>query len=201
MISSKKDLEIILSTIKGFEEPKPELEQYITPSDIAAELLWTANMDGNIVGKIVFELGCGTGIFSFGAALLGAKTVIGYDTDEKALKQFQLYMNSINANPVVLIRYMRKAYEGTSDSRVRVTFDRNICFYLTKTPTVKLNGGGWQYHPFSFNGVVLEVKFTDYYPAWLNLMIEHLDLCHQSISKYATSLTQASLLKFCAPEL
>ena len=72
--------------IKGFEKPKPELEQYITPSNIAAELLWTAHMDGNITGKIVLDLGCGTGIFSFGAALLGAKAVIGYDIDEKALE-------------------------------------------------------------------------------------------------------------------
>lgn len=86
MIPSKKDLEIILSTIEGFEKPKPELEQYVTPSDIAANLLWTAFMNGNIRKKIVVDLGCGTGIFVFGAALLEAKKVFGFDVDEDALK-------------------------------------------------------------------------------------------------------------------
>jgi putative methylase len=86
MIPSKKDLAIILSAIEGFEEPKAEWEQYVTPSEIAAELLWIAYMDGNIKDKKVVDLGCGTGIFSFGAALLGAKSVVGYDIDKKALE-------------------------------------------------------------------------------------------------------------------
>ena len=86
MIPSKKDLAIIISAIEGFEEPKAEWEQYMTPSEIAAELLWTAYMDGSIKGKDVVDLGCGTGIFSFGAALLGAKSVTGYDIDKKVIE-------------------------------------------------------------------------------------------------------------------
>ncbi|MDD5181661.1 MAG: METTL5 family protein [Candidatus Nanoarchaeia archaeon] len=86
MIPNKKALEIILSAVRGFEKPIPELEQYVTPSDIAAELLWTAFMDGNIEKKKVFDLGCGTGILTIGAALLGAKSVTGFDIDRTAFK-------------------------------------------------------------------------------------------------------------------
>jgi len=86
VIPSKKDLEIILSTIKDFEKPKPELEQYTTPSNLAAAILWQAYLDGNIEGKIVVDLGCGTGILALGAALLGAKEVYGYDIDKDAIK-------------------------------------------------------------------------------------------------------------------
>jgi putative methylase len=86
MIPNKKALEIMLSACRGFEKPVPELEQYATPSDIAAELLWTAFMDGNIEGKKIFDLGCGTGILAIGAALLGAETVTGFDVDKNALK-------------------------------------------------------------------------------------------------------------------
>ncbi len=85
-ITSKKDLAIILSAIEGFEEPKAELEQYMTPSEIASEIIWIAFMDENIKGKKVADFGCGTGIFSFGAALLGAEKVIGYDIDNKAIE-------------------------------------------------------------------------------------------------------------------
>ncbi len=125
-----------------------------------------------------------------------------YRTDEKTLNQFQLYMNSINAGPTVLIRYMRQAYEGSSHNRVRVTFDRELCYKVTREPKVLLNGqGGWQYHPISREGVILEIKFTARYPAWLSRMIAYLNLRQDSFSKYATSITSACSLGFCAPQL
>ena len=98
MISSKKDLEIILSTLKSFEDPKAKLEQYMTPSALAAEILWQAYLDGNIEGKTVADLGCGTGILAFGAAILGAKKVYGYDIDkdaiETAMKNYKLLLET-----------------------------------------------------------------------------------------------------------
>jgi hypothetical protein len=124
-----------------------------------------------------------------------------YSTDEKTLSQFQLYMKSINATPKVLIRYMRQAYEDTSHNRVRVTFDRELCYNVTKSPEVVLNGQGWQHHPFSRSGVILEIKFTARYPAWLARMVGYLNLRQESFSKFATSITSACSLGFCAPEL
>ena len=113
MIPSKKDLEIILSTIKGFQEPKPELEQYTTPSDISAELLWTAFMDGNIKDKVVADFGTGTGIFSFGAALLGAKFVYSYEIDLDALEIAKKNLKIIKKTqiPVCEIKFVKKEVE------------------------------------------------------------------------------------------
>lgn len=124
-----------------------------------------------------------------------------YSTDEETLNQFQLYMKSINAKPKILIRYMRQAYEDTSHNRVRVTFDRELCYNMTKAPEVLLNGQGWQQHPMSMGGVILEIKFTARYPAWLARMVGYLNLRQDSFSKYATSITNAFSLGFCAPEL
>ena len=39
--------------------------------------------------KIVADLGCGCGVLSIGAAMLGAGAVIGFDIDQDALEQFQ----------------------------------------------------------------------------------------------------------------
>lgn len=81
----KKELEIILQKLDSHPDPKPELEQYMTPGDVAARLLQLAYSHDSIVQKSVLDLGCGTGRLAIGAALLGAEKVVGIDIDETAL--------------------------------------------------------------------------------------------------------------------
>jgi len=84
-ITCKKDLEILLESVPTYSNPKAYLEQYVTPSPLAAEILWYAFLKGDIKGKIVVDLGSGTGRLAYGAALLGAKYVIGIDVDVEAI--------------------------------------------------------------------------------------------------------------------
>lgn len=79
----KKELELILQQLQSHPEPSPELEQYTTPAEIAADILFIAYPD--IVGKNILDIGCGTGIFAIGAKILGAKKSTGIDIDEKAI--------------------------------------------------------------------------------------------------------------------
>ncbi len=81
----KKDLEIKLEEIPPHPEPKPDLEQYSTPADIAADILFQAFVSGDIYGRKIADFGCGTGIFSLGAAYLGAEKVYAFDIDQSAL--------------------------------------------------------------------------------------------------------------------
>ncbi len=122
-----------------------------------------------------------------------------YATDEAILRQFQLYTRSINAKPKVLIRYNRKAYEGDSHTRVRVTFDTDLSYRVTDRPEVKLNGGGWQHHAMSTQNVILEIKFNGRYPAWLNTMVKYFGLRQESISKYTNSIRESCQLGYCSP--
>ncbi|MDO9523053.1 MAG: METTL5 family protein [Methanocorpusculum sp.] len=80
-----RQLEMCLQKVQGFHSPVADLEQYMTPAPLAARLLHEAALAGDIEGMKVVDLGCGTGMLSIGAALLGA-TVIGIDIDEAALK-------------------------------------------------------------------------------------------------------------------
>jgi putative methylase len=77
-------LEIILSKLKEHPNPKYFLEQYSITPGIAAHILFLAKKD--IKNKVVYDLGCGTGRFAIGAALLGAKVVYGVDIDGDVLK-------------------------------------------------------------------------------------------------------------------
>lgn len=86
---NKKWLAIILSKLKTFEKPKIKLEQYQTPSEIAATILWIAYMNNDIKGKTIADFGCGNGIFGIGALLLGAKKVYFIDKDKEAIKLSQ----------------------------------------------------------------------------------------------------------------
>ena len=123
-----------------------------------------------------------------------------YTADVETINQFQLYINSIKAKPAILVRYMRQAYEGMSHHRVRITFDRELAYKVTSLPEVRLGGRGWQRNPYCVGGVVLEIKFTDHYPAWLSCMVKYFNLQQQSISKYASSIKESCSLKFCAPQ-
>ncbi|MFA5141630.1 MAG: METTL5 family protein [Candidatus Woesearchaeota archaeon] len=84
MMLNKIKLAIILSKLKVFENPRADLEQYPTWSEIAAVMLWKCYMDGNL--KTIADLGAGTGILGIGAALLGAKKVYMVEIDENAIK-------------------------------------------------------------------------------------------------------------------
>jgi len=83
---SKKSLEIKLSKLKGFENPSWELEQYKTPSKIAADWIWNMAMKSEVAGKIILDAGCGPGIIGIGLLLLGAKKVYFIDKDKEIIK-------------------------------------------------------------------------------------------------------------------
>jgi putative methylase len=83
-------LEIKLQSLHRLSEYKVNLEQYPTPPNIVSAILYSAEMENNdISNRTVCDLGCGDGIFAIGAALLGARYVVGVDVQSKALKEAQ----------------------------------------------------------------------------------------------------------------
>lgn len=82
----KKDLAIALEKVPPFEDPDPALEQYPTPANLAADIVFEAYAAGDIAGLKVMDLGCGTGMFAIAAWLMGAGAVTGYDVSSKALQ-------------------------------------------------------------------------------------------------------------------
>ncbi|KAH8848662.1 APOBEC1 complementation factor [Schistosoma japonicum] len=58
--------------VKTFRNPKLEFEQYCTLVQVAADILFNVQMmDNSLEGMSVADLGCGTGMLSIGAKLLG----------------------------------------------------------------------------------------------------------------------------------
>uniref|UniRef100_A0A182PI16 Methyltransferase domain-containing protein n=1 Tax=Anopheles epiroticus TaxID=199890 RepID=A0A182PI16_9DIPT len=85
-----KQLEQLLQTVDDFNEPKVRLEQYTTPSHIASQALYAIQTrHGDLEGQVVLDLGCGPGMLSIGAALLGADFVLGVEIDQDAIEVFR----------------------------------------------------------------------------------------------------------------
>jgi putative methylase len=80
----KNELERALQRVPPHTKPRADLEQYATPAWIATDILYIAYANGDIQDCEVVDLGCGGGIFSIGASLLGARRVIGVDIDPGA---------------------------------------------------------------------------------------------------------------------
>lgn len=81
-----RDLEATLQNVCSFQQPRAELEQYPTSPHLASHLVHVMHSCyDDVEGRLVCDLGCGTGILAIGAAVLGAEQVVGVDIDEKAL--------------------------------------------------------------------------------------------------------------------
>ena len=96
---SQQSLAIQLSKLKTFTKPKMKLEQYSTDSNIAAELLWDAYMQGAIEDKTVADLGAGTGILGIGALILGAKRVFFVEIDPEAIQTLKENLATLDISP------------------------------------------------------------------------------------------------------
>ena len=113
----KKELEILLERVDDIPTPDAESEQYSTPATVASELLHFAFMNGDIEGLTVYDLGCGNGILGIGAKVLGAKAVIGIDSDKEAIKVALLNCKKLDVE-VEFRQEDVRAVEGEGDTVV-----------------------------------------------------------------------------------
>jgi putative methylase len=86
MTATKSGLAGQLAVVAGFENPQAALEQYPTPPELAAHVVHVADLNGDVEGRTVVDLGAGTGMFTLGAALRGPERAVGVEIDRDALE-------------------------------------------------------------------------------------------------------------------
>jgi len=106
----KKHLAITLSKLEPIDLPIASLEQYQTPGEIAAAILFIALPD--IQKRVVADLGCGNGIFAIGAALLGAESVYGVDIDQAVIDTAKRNAKRVGAKVNFVCRDVREFYRN-----------------------------------------------------------------------------------------
>ena len=100
-----KQLEGLLQNLNVFEKPKVDLEQYPTTPHIASHMLYTIDQTfDDIQGSSVADLGCGCGVLSVGAAILGSDYVVGFDIDADALELAKQNLDESGVERVELVQ-------------------------------------------------------------------------------------------------
>jgi SPX domain protein involved in polyphosphate accumulation len=111
-----------------------------------------------------------------------------------ALQEFCYLQNQLQAQPVLHVSYLREAYELEHSNAVRVTFDRDVRsnlqtdFELLSKPENSLSTFG--------DTVVLELKFTDRFPQWLQELTQLFHLRQESAAKYVDSIEKLEFRKY-----
>jgi len=72
-IKATKLVNYLQSSVASFPKPSSSLEQYVTPPNIAADLLIDINMRFPLKELVVGDICCGTGMLSMAAYCLGAR--------------------------------------------------------------------------------------------------------------------------------
>jgi predicted RNA methylase len=82
----RQQLEIALSHLENCPSPKLAYEAYDLDPATASEILFLAETRyGDLKNRSILDLGCGSGILAIGAALLGAKEVVGIDINSESV--------------------------------------------------------------------------------------------------------------------
>ena len=99
-----------------------------------------------------------------------------------ALDEFCYLRNRITAHGCTYVYYHREAYVSPDSNQIRVTFDRQLegGVYVPGTELAIPRDSA---RP-KMEGVVLELKFTDRFPNWMEILAEDFNLQRTSVPKY-----------------
>lgn len=148
----KKEIEIILSNLKSIENPKVELEQYETPSELVSEIINEVNLLNLIEGRKVLEIACGTAKFSIAASFFNPEFVAAFDIDKDVIK-----IAKENYNKLLEKHQLSKIYFFIGDIRnikFKTTFD--LCLMNP---------------PFGIQGKIKDIEFLEFAFKYSNFVV------------------------------
>lgn len=105
---------------------------------------------------------------------------------------FRDLMHAAHASPRIRVRYFREAWAGTTENRLRITFDREVTCSPTSSADVLGESSRWI--EACNLPVILEIKFDHVMPDWVARLVQRFDLTRTSVPKYVMSIDAARRL-------
>ena len=103
-----------------------------------------------------------------------------------AIERFLELMQGLGASPKVHVGYQREAWVDPRGSHVRVTFDRHV--RAEAAPTAQIRTEMAQPVETFGRQVILELKFTNFFPLWFRALVERFDLMRTGAAKYCDAV-------------
>ncbi|MFP4380088.1 MAG: VTC domain-containing protein [Candidatus Sumerlaeia bacterium] len=97
---------------------------------------------------------------------------------------FRDCLEHICARPAAFVRYDREAYVSRLEEPVRVTFDRNLCCLPCDHYAEDMWKKNTDWLPVDAASVILEIKFTNAFPAYVARVVQRFGLRQTSFAKY-----------------
>ncbi len=128
-------------------------------------------------------------------SFLNEKDITLIDASENNLdaEKFLFYYLKGSLNPVTLVTYEREAFFAKHDRTLRITFDKNIRFKRANNYRILCSHNSSFFKQSAF--FLLEIKFAEGFPIWLQEMLRQFNLARKSFSKYAASVDEIITLQ------
>lgn len=104
------------------------------------------------------------------------------------LVEFYRYIYKWDLVPKTIVQYFREGFQSKMQDGIRITFDHNILCAYSKD--LFPNNIHWRKHYHSY--IVMEIKYKENFPLWLNNLIHSYNLRIVPNSKYTNSIQIAS---------
>jgi len=102
------------------------------------------------------------------------------------VEYFRHHLMLTEARPVVRVKYMREAYQARGNEPVRITIDSELSHAITLDSKLDHRSGHWTETPLE--GQIVEVKFTERYPWWVQDFIRTFGMTQRAVPKYVLSI-------------
>jgi SPX domain protein involved in polyphosphate accumulation len=106
--------------------------------------------------------------------------------DRRNAEYFYSHVALTEARPLVRVKYMREAYAAHGNEPVRITIDTDLMHAVTLDNNLSHVRGRWTATPL--DGVIIEVKFTERFPWWVQDFIQTFGLHQRAVPKYVWSV-------------
>ncbi|HJM38682.1 MAG TPA: polyphosphate polymerase domain-containing protein [Planctomycetota bacterium] len=104
------------------------------------------------------------------------------DLGDTNFLRFVQSVEKTQSRPILLVRYMREAFESRTIDPVRVTFDSELQTQLAPDGKITHCEGEWT--PVDVPGIILEIKYSDRFPSWIQSLVNSFGLRYTSVPKY-----------------
>ncbi|MBU0558653.1 MAG: polyphosphate polymerase domain-containing protein [Bacteroidetes bacterium] len=122
--------------------------------------------------------------------------ILHEDDADRAMNDASMFLHQIythSLKPTVLVVYDREAFFSQFNSSLRITIDKNLR-YTPFPSTSELYEDGAMINAMP-SYLILEIKFYNGFPGWLQRILQKYQLSRSAVSKYTICLDHQKLLQ------